>query len=344
MRSVSIADAAVLIETYVKAGLVPMLKSKPGIGKSSIVKQFADTYNLSLIDVRLAQCDPTDLLGFPDINKEKNKASYVPMDTFPLENDVIPEGYNGWCVFMDEFNAADRGVQKASYKIILDKMIGANKIHSKVVMITAGNNDTDGALVEELSSALQSRLAHIHVVSYPPGWIKWATKAGIANEVISFIDWLPQSLNMFSPEKQGEEPTYPCERTWEMVSKVISNDFDPQAPLALEKLAGIIGEGKALEFINFLKIYKDLLTIPDILAAPSTVPMPCEAGTLYALTGVIGQAATKSNATGLIEFVSRMPKEYQVICLRCIVAKDPSLMRERALVNWTARNNIELFA
>lgn len=41
--------------------LVPMIEGHPGIGKSSIVQQLADKYNLQLIDVRLSTCDPTDL-------------------------------------------------------------------------------------------------------------------------------------------------------------------------------------------------------------------------------------------------------------------------------------------
>lgn len=349
MRTVSIKGAYELMRIYLLAGLVPFLKSKPGVGKSSIVKQFADENKLYLIDIRLAQCDPTDLNGFPAINKETEKAYYVPMDMFPLEDDPIPEGYVGWLLFFDELNGADRGVQKASYKVILDKGVGTNKIHSKVFMVAAGNNDTDNALVEELSSALQSRLAHIQVITSAPDWLPHAREYDFAHEVVSFIEWLPQSLNTFDPDMQGEEPTYPCERTWEMVSKLLTPTkimpaLQPSHPLALEAIAGIIGEGKAIEFLGYLKIFEDLPTVAAIIAAPNTVPLPNAPGTMYALTGIIGHAATADNISQLIKYANRMAKEYQVITLRCLAAKNPQLIQTTAVKDWIAENNTQLFA
>lgn len=47
--------------TILKAGLVTMLSGKPGIGKSDIVHNIANNYNLELVDIRLSQCDPSDL-------------------------------------------------------------------------------------------------------------------------------------------------------------------------------------------------------------------------------------------------------------------------------------------
>jgi len=44
-----------------KNKLVPMVCGSPGTGKSAIMHQIADKYQLKLIDIRLSQCDPTDL-------------------------------------------------------------------------------------------------------------------------------------------------------------------------------------------------------------------------------------------------------------------------------------------
>ena len=50
-----------LLRAYIEARIVPMVVGSPGVGKSDLVRQVAATYGLKLIDVRLAQCDPTDL-------------------------------------------------------------------------------------------------------------------------------------------------------------------------------------------------------------------------------------------------------------------------------------------
>jgi len=58
---VSPKQARELVVDIIKAKLVPMLTSSPGLGKSSIVKDIANEFGLKLIDIRLSQVDPTEL-------------------------------------------------------------------------------------------------------------------------------------------------------------------------------------------------------------------------------------------------------------------------------------------
>ena len=58
---VNAVKAIELIPTILKAKLMPMLHGSPAIGKSAIVKQIAEEFNLKLIDIRLSQYEPQDL-------------------------------------------------------------------------------------------------------------------------------------------------------------------------------------------------------------------------------------------------------------------------------------------
>ena len=58
------------LDSVLLSKLTPMLVGSPGIGKSDIVKLVAKKHNLKLIDVRLAQSDPTDLNGFPTLQSD----------------------------------------------------------------------------------------------------------------------------------------------------------------------------------------------------------------------------------------------------------------------------------
>lgn len=108
------SQASKMLASFIRAKLAPMLWGSPGIGKSGIVHEIAQQYNLKVIDLRLAQCDPTDLMGFPQIDVARQKAGYLPMDTFPIKGEVIPEGYGGWLLFLDEANSAPKAVQAAA--------------------------------------------------------------------------------------------------------------------------------------------------------------------------------------------------------------------------------------
>ena len=127
---VTAAQLPKLITRVTRAGLVPYVSASPGIGKSQIAHQIADTHNLQVIDMRLAGCDPTDLNGFPALKGER--AKYLPFSDFPIEGDSLPDGKSGWLLLLDELSSAPRGVQAAAYKLILDRMTGSNKLHEKV--------------------------------------------------------------------------------------------------------------------------------------------------------------------------------------------------------------------
>lgn len=96
-----------------EVGLVPFITSSPGLGKSAVVKQIAADFKLELIDLRLSQCAPEDLMGLPMRNAQ-GRAEFAPFAMFPIKGDPLPEGKNGWLLFLDEFNSATTSVQAAA--------------------------------------------------------------------------------------------------------------------------------------------------------------------------------------------------------------------------------------
>jgi hypothetical protein len=339
---VTIAEAGKMLPVIIKSGLVAMVKGSPGLGKSSIINAVAGEFGLMVIDLRLSQSDPTDLQGFPRINHETGKSGYAPMETFPLENDPIPTGYNGWMLFLDEANAADDGTLKASYKLI-DRMVGQGKLHKNVAIVCAGNLDTDGALVEESSTAMQSRLVHLRVRSDLEGFVEHATNAGFDYRISSFLRFKPSLLNNFDPNKASLDETFACERTWEFASKLLKN-LDTNSFMALPLLAGTIGQGVAREFLAFLKVFGDLHTVDEILADPDNISVPIEPSTLYAMTGACGQNITAANADKMMRYIQRFPMEFQVVTLREITRRHPTLRHGAAIAKWIQTNKKELVA
>jgi len=337
---VNLAQAKEMVIDCLFAKLVPMVVGSPGMGKSAIIKQIAKELNLKLIDLRLAQCDPTDLLGFPGVDEETGKASYRPMDTFPLKGDKIPEGYDGWLIFLDEMNGADKDVQKACYKTIYDQMVGNVPLHERCVIAAAGNLDTDNAIVEELSTALQSRMIHMQVSIDNQQWLDWASKNHIDFRVRAYVRWRPNNLFNFNPDH--DDKTFACPRTWEFTSRLIRGkeklEYTDKA-----LLAGTVGEGVGREFAGFCDIIDQLPTIESITRSPDTVAIPTEPSVQWATAGMLGVHVTKDNATDLMKYITRMPKEFQVFTLRDVVQKDVTMMDHDALAEWYSANSDELF-
>lgn len=335
---VKISQAESIITKFIKAKIVPMLVGSPGCGKSQLIHKIADDYNLKVVDLRLSQCDPTDLMGFPTVVGKK--ADYLPMATFPIEGDPIPEGYSGWLLFLDEFNGAPLAVQKAGYKLVLDLMVGSNHLHKNVAIVCAGNLDTDNAAVEEMSTALQSRMSHLELVVDVPDWINWASSNNIDSRITSFISFKPANLYTFKPDHTDK--TYACPRTWEFTNRVL-NVCDVSEKDFLPMISGTISEGVAREFVAFCKIHENLPKIMEIINTPESIAMPSEPSVLFALTGSVGQNMTEDNAVAMMKFVNRMPKEFQVVTLREVLRRNRAMAKHSALNSWIVTNAAQLY-
>jgi len=335
---VKISQAIRMIPKYLKAGLVPMLVGSPGCGKSDIIHQIAKEYKLQVIDLRLSQCDPTDLLGFPTVTG--SKADYVPMKTFPIEGDPVPNDYNGWLLFLDEFNGAPISVQKAAYKLVLDKMVGSHKLHKNVAICCAGNLDTDNAAVEVMSTALQSRLVHMELLVDTQEFINYANEMGFDHRISSYLDFKPGNVYTFKPDHTDN--TYACPRTWEFTNRILQNEAIEDTD-ALPMLAGAISEGIAREFLGFCKIENSLPKVAQIVVAPETISVPIEPSILYALTGSLSHNATEANFAQLMKFILRMPTEFQVVCLRGTIRRNKALLSHPAVQNWITSSAATLF-
>lgn len=258
------------------------------------------------------------------------------MENFPLEGDHVPAGYNGWLLFLDELNSASQAVQAASYKLILDRMVGGHKLHPKVAIIAAGNLESDNAIVQPMSTALQSRLVHLELVADAQEWIKWASGTGIDYRITSFIEFKPNQLYTFQADHTDK--TYASPRTWEFADRIIKITSDITSKDNLALLAGTLSEGVAREFLAFCQIHKSLPKIHDIISNPDKIKMPDEPSILYALTGAIGSNAEAKNIGALLKFINRMPAEFQVVTLREAIRRNKTLMAEQAIQDWISKS------
>lgn len=226
------------------------------------------------------------------------------------------------------------------YKIVLDRMVGQYHLHKNVAIVCAGNKESDNAIVNPMSTALQSRLAHLELVVDAKEWGEWAAEKQLDPRITSYINFKPDSLYTFSPDHTDK--TYACPRTWEFADRVLKV-ADPGDADCMPMLAGTISEGVAREFIGFCKIFKDLPSIQSIIASPTAIKVPVEPSICFAITGAIAHNATMDNFDSLMKFVERMPLEFQVVCLRETVRRNKAMTGHPAVQKWTTTTAIEYF-
>lgn len=109
-------DQTQLKDVLLNVGLVRpvFIWGAPGIGKSSIVEEFAAELGLPCVCLTGSQLAPEDLIGVPQILDGTSVFC-------PPRSLVRKEPF---CLFLDELNACSLEVQKAFYSLILECRIG----------------------------------------------------------------------------------------------------------------------------------------------------------------------------------------------------------------------------
>jgi len=322
-----------------KVGLTPMVASSPGMGKSDIIRSIAKEFNLKVIDLRVSQCEPVDMQGYPGVI-DGRMTFHIP-EYFPIETDPLPEGKDGWLLFLDEFNSGNKQTEAAAYKLILDREVYKYKLHDRCLIAAAGNLTTDRAIVNTQSTATTSRLTHYRMVVDHKVWIGWANEHGIDHRIISLIKFKPEILHKFDP--QTNELTFPCPRTWEFASKILKGKENVTHETKI-RLAGTVGEGAAVELATYCEIYQNLPTIEQILADPvSGWKVPKEPSERYAVTTMLAHNCEEGILEKILTANSRLPKEFQPITLKDVYRRRPDLRDHPLIKTWIAENASSFF-
>lgn len=325
------------VERCLKVGLVPFLQSSPGIGKSSITKMVAEFFNLKLIDHRLSTSPPEDMSGLPAF--KDGYAYFAPFaELFPVEGTELPvkkrngagepiEYYDGWLIFLDEFNSARKETQAAAYKLILDKMVGQHKLHPNCVIASAGNLSTDRAIVNPLSTAMQSRVIHIEMVHSFEEWLMdVALPQDYDHRVISFLSQHPELLMDFKPDHNDK--TFCCPRTWEFAERLVHGEEVTDEDTGL--LAGTITAGVAASFVQYCKVFERVPKVEDIIADPEGHPIPRELDMVWAVTGALLSNLTTKNIDKIVVYVDRLDTSMRILFYRSIMARHPDMRHHPA--------------
>jgi hypothetical protein len=322
-----------------EAGLVPFVRSSPGAGKSSIVRQIADHFGLVLIDHRLSTSVQEDMTGIPyfvDAPNGYKHARFAPFShIFPLQGMPIPEGKNGWLIFFDEFNSASEQVQAACYKVILDRMIGLEYLHENVAIVCAGNLETDRAITTQMSTAMQSRLVNLEMQVDFRCWLEdVALKEGYDFRIIGFLSQWNSKLMDFRPDHN--EKTFCCPRTWEFMNRLVKgkefrkteDSFEMERKMPL--YGGTITSGVAVEFVQFCKIATEVIKIHEIIGDPDNCRLPMDNVLKWATISSMIEHINEKNFGPLSVYGDRFEVNFRVLFYRSVLAKHPKLQKHPA--------------
>lgn len=310
-----------------------MVWGGPGVGKSEAARTLAKRHNMELIDIRPAMMDPVELRGLQYID-QKRTANAIP-DFLPATDST-----GRYLLVLEELVSAMPSMQVAMYQLVLDRRIGEYRLPPGAIVIGCGNREQDRGVVYRMPTPLASRFAsHLELSPDVNEWKNWAIKAGIAPEVVFWMEYRPDALYDFDPRRK--EPGFPCPRTWEFVSKFVQsrNGHSLSPGLELKILRGCIGEEHAIEFAGWLRMWRECPHPQTIIDNPDGARIPTKVDVQMALCGALYRIANTENLESIIRFAKRLRPEMGEFLVGSCVRANEDLQHTRAFIaHWATVN------
>jgi len=289
-----------------------------GVGKSQIVQQVAKKRNWQFIDLRAVQLDPVDLRGLPRVTDTQTE--WVPPKFLPTSGEGI--------LFLDELTSAPQMTQAACYQLVLDRKLGEYTLPDGWVVLAAGNPAAEGGVHFAMPRPLRNRFVHLNLEPDFDDWCQWAVSAGIRPEILAFLRFRPGCLH--NAKVSSDANAWATPRSWEMASKVLGDLSSRKASPSMSLmeaalLEGTVGQGAADELIAFLRLFRELPSIDEILLNPTSTPVPKEPSAQIAIATALGRVLTDNSIGKGIEYLQRMPVEMLVLAMRDAARRDRAI-------------------
>ena len=236
-----------------------LLRGRHGIGKSTVVYQYAAQQNMEVVERRASQMTEGDLVGLPSI--EANSTRFNPPDWFKAACDrpVV--------LFLDEVDRATLEVRQGIFELTDSRKLNGHKLHDDTLIFAAVNGGEHGAQyqVGEMDPAELDRWTVFDIEPSVEDWLAWANDSGISQEIFNFINQNRTHLEHtddFEPNK-----VYPSRRSWERLDQCLSQAglLEDASPTLFNLTSAFVGFEAAVAFNDFIQNYDRQVSVNDIL-------------------------------------------------------------------------------
>lgn len=219
------------------------LKGLPGIGKTSLVNQLGEEFDLEVRTVIWSQLAPVDVRGVPSVENgitKWNPPSFIPRD----------ENSKG-ILFLDEFNMAPPAMQAIGQQLIQERQIGDVKIPKGWFIWATGNCSKSQAAVYDMPGPTRNRYSMIDVEYNIDDFRSYAIRQGVDESILGFLSF--QETYLHKMPGDNEEGQFPTPRSWFFCDEMIKMNLR-----SINHLESVIGTGVATEFVTYCEVLDKL--------------------------------------------------------------------------------------
>ncbi|UQN30492.1 hypothetical protein [Brachybacterium kimchii] len=267
----------------VAANVPVFIKGLSGIGKSSVIRDYAIASRRHLESVVMMHKEKSDISGIPSLNEENHTTEFA----VPGWASRLIDARRG-LLLLAEFNLADEDVQKACMNILQERQVGENTyLPESVAIVLDGNPPEYSAGAVDVPGPIANRMLHLDWELDREAWLNGMAAGFPATETIVDADVRPERLarerslvlaflDAHRPfiHDQPTDPSraggpWPSPRSWDNAIRVLSRLDDSQVDTQRLALVGLVGERAADSFMRW-RIEAANFDLQAVLSDPST--------------------------------------------------------------------------
>ncbi len=316
------------LQTVLSAGLVPMVWSAPGLGKSHIINNdlvnVYDKIATAIADGRGIKLHPGEAQVWERRAGDYDLLDYagLPYVQDGIQRRASPDIWPGvgasgkvWGIlFLDEFTQAGREKQTVMQRLFDEGRVGDYVLpgHHKsdpecerglVLIVLAGNRQSDRANSQGMGTQTGSRVIHTVLEPSVPDWIDWANGNDVDPTVVALVKQQPEYLFKLDPTQKTEVPTGSTPRTLVFLSNLVKQCPPPE--LETQLYIGAVGEECARAYIALVHAARSI-NVEEALTNPNGADIPSEVGHQFAAASLLIRRANPDNFSNVIRYVERV--------------------------------------
>ena len=343
-KTITLKQAAQLIKTNPDTRF--LLQGEPGIGKSSLLENLAESlgYDYAYIDV--PNMDLGDI-AMPVIDHETKTTHYYPNARFKVH-----EG-KPVIVMLDEFTKGADPVKNMLHPMLekANPRLGDLPLHKDCIVFLTGNLTTDG-VGDNLKAHSRNRLVPV-TIQKPDAeqWLEWAIPNGISPEVCAWVHQYPHALASYTDAAQADNPyiynprktqsAFVSPRSLATASSIVNTRKELDQDTVIAALSGAIGEAAARDLQAYIEFSDQLPTWEATIKDPKGTKIPTSPGACAIVVFGAISRVEKDTITPFMDYLQRFDAEWQAV-FAINIAKTPSKQSIafscKAFADWVAKN------
>lgn len=323
-----------------------IVQGEIGIGKSSILTLLGQKFpNHTQCYMDCTTKDLGDLM-LPKMAVENGMdiSRFAPNEEFGMHTGkpVI--------LMLDEFGKANRSVQNACLRMLLERKIGMYSLPEGSIVFGTTNLAAEG-VGDTIQPHARNRVVFVEMRKPTADeWLEWAVDAELEPELLAWVNETPHCLasfksvttpsdNQYIFHPKEARPSFVTPRSLEAASQVIAKRHHIDNETLICSLAGTVGVRAALDMQAFITLADQLPSWESIIKSPATANVPDDAAARCMLVFTALGRVDKETIEQWLEYMNRLPKEAQALFgLQAVkTAKRTLLLTNKSFLGWVTR-------